>query len=86
LVDAVWVAERLGVTLRFVRRLVAERRIPYIKLGKPVRFERADVERFIQNRRRAQARTSDVPAVPAVSRRVTTKRQSAPPKPRPTGA
>jgi len=52
LVDIQWVADRLGVTLRFVRRLVAERRIPYIKLGGPVRFDRDDVERFIDDGRR----------------------------------
>lgn len=52
LVDIPWVADRLGVGERFVRRLVQERRIPYIKLGGPVRFDRADVERFIDNGRR----------------------------------
>lgn len=31
LVDITWVAKRLGVTVRHVRRLVAERRIPFIK-------------------------------------------------------
>lgn len=60
LVDIAWVAERLGVTVRFVRRLVAEHRIPYIKLGGPVRFDRADVERFIDDARRpASAKTQD---------------------------
>ena len=33
-------AERLGVTERFIRRLIAEDRIPYRKLGKPIRFRR----------------------------------------------
>jgi len=49
--DIAWVAERLGVTPRFVRRLVAERRIDYIKVGGRVRFDSADVERFIDNGR-----------------------------------
>jgi excisionase family DNA binding protein len=53
LVDAAWVAARLGVGVRFARRLVAEHRIPYIKLGGPVRFDRADVERFIENGRQS---------------------------------
>jgi len=52
LVDIAWVAERLGVTPRFVRRLVAERRIDYIKVGGRVRFDSADVKRFIDNGRR----------------------------------
>ena len=40
-------AERLNTTERFVRRLIAERRIPYTKLGKHVRIADADVEAFI---------------------------------------
>lgn len=40
-------AERLGTSPRFVRRLVAERRIPYTKIGKHVRIIDADVEAFI---------------------------------------
>ena len=35
LVDISWVARRLGVTERHVRRLVAERRIPFIKGPSP---------------------------------------------------
>jgi excisionase family DNA binding protein len=66
LVDAAWVAARLGVGLRFVRRLVAERRIPYIKL--PVRFDRADIERFVEDGR-CPALNSDFPTAIAANRR-----------------
>ncbi len=31
-------AERLGTGVRFIRRLIAERRIRYVKLGKHVRI------------------------------------------------
>ena len=41
------VADRLGTSQRFVRRLIAERRIPSPKLGKHVRIADADVEAFI---------------------------------------
>lgn len=41
------VAERLGTSQRFVRRLIAERRIPYTKLGKHVRLADNDVDAFI---------------------------------------
>jgi len=51
LVDIGWVAERLGVGVRYVRRLVAERRIAYVKLGGHLRFEPPEVERFIDERR-----------------------------------
>ena len=42
------VAERLGTSPRFVRRLVAERRIAFNKLGRHIRFNATDVEQFIQ--------------------------------------
>lgn len=45
------VAERLGVPTRFVRRLVDERRIPFCKIGRYVRFESDDVEQFIADGR-----------------------------------
>lgn len=32
-------AERLGTSVRHVRRLVAERRVPYVKVGRLVRFD-----------------------------------------------
>ncbi len=35
LVDIEWVAGRLGVTVRHVRRLVSERRIPFRQVGAP---------------------------------------------------
>jgi excisionase family DNA binding protein len=40
-------AERLGVKPRFVRRLIAEKRIPYVKLGSHVRIDSDDLDRFV---------------------------------------
>lgn len=40
-------AERLSTTPRFIRRLVAERRIPYSKVGKFVRIASTDLDAFI---------------------------------------
>lgn len=40
-------AEYLTVTPRFVRRLIEERRIPKVKLGKFVRIHRDDLDAFI---------------------------------------
>jgi excisionase family DNA binding protein len=40
-------AERLGTSVRFVRRLIAERRIAYVKLGRHVRIAADDLEAFI---------------------------------------
>ena len=41
-------AERLGVTTRHIRRLVAERRVPYLKVGKFVRFDPAAVAEWLE--------------------------------------
>jgi excisionase family DNA binding protein len=43
------VAQRLGVTVRHIRRLVAERRIPYVKWGHLLRFDLNAVSRFIDD-------------------------------------
>jgi excisionase family DNA binding protein len=40
-------AERLGTSERFVRRLIAERRIAYTKLGRHVRIATRDLDAFI---------------------------------------
>jgi excisionase family DNA binding protein len=40
-------AARLGTSIRFVRRLVAERRIPFFHIGKHLRFLSTDVDEFI---------------------------------------
>jgi excisionase family DNA binding protein len=47
LLDIGALAERLCVTERHVRRLVAERRIPYVKVGRFVRFDPVDVADWI---------------------------------------
>ena len=47
LIDAEEVAAQLGVTVRFVRRLVHERRIPFHRIGRHVRFDPTDVDAFI---------------------------------------
>jgi len=45
------VASRLGTKVRFVRRLIAERRIAYIKVGRFVRISRRDLEAFLHTGR-----------------------------------
>jgi excisionase family DNA binding protein len=52
LVDIRLVAERLGVSTRHVRRLVLERRIPFIKWGRLLRFDLAEVSRWVDEHRR----------------------------------
>jgi excisionase family DNA binding protein len=45
------VAARLRATPRFVRRLVAERRIAFVKVGRLVRFEASAVAAYIEANR-----------------------------------
>lgn len=40
-------AAHLGVTRRWVRRAVEERRLPYYKLGVLVRFDAADLDAYL---------------------------------------
>lgn len=51
LIDLTGAADRLGVSLRYVRRLVAERRIPYIKLGHLLRFDPDEVDAWLERAR-----------------------------------
>jgi excisionase family DNA binding protein len=44
-------AARLGTSTRFVRRLVFERRITYIKVGRHVRIAEVDLAGFVTARR-----------------------------------
>ncbi|HEY2956652.1 MAG TPA: helix-turn-helix domain-containing protein [Actinomycetota bacterium] len=44
-------AERLGTSVRFVRRLVAERRIAYHKVGRHVRIAEADLASYVASGR-----------------------------------
>jgi excisionase family DNA binding protein len=40
-------AEQLGTSVRFVRRLIAERRIAYVRVGRHVRIAEADLASFV---------------------------------------
>lgn len=46
------VAEHLGVTERHVRRLVAERRIPFVKWGHLLRFDPDEIATWLDRARR----------------------------------
>ncbi|MEV3995495.1 helix-turn-helix domain-containing protein [Streptomyces halstedii] len=43
-------AQRLGTGVRFIRRLIQERRIRYVKLGKPVRIPESAIVAYIEER------------------------------------
>jgi excisionase family DNA binding protein len=44
-------AMRLGTSERFVRRLVCERRVPFHKVGKFVRFDPKDIDAWLAESR-----------------------------------
>jgi excisionase family DNA binding protein len=54
-------AERLGTSLRFVRRLVFQRRISYVKVGRHVRITASDLDAFIAAGR-VEARSRPAPS------------------------
>ena len=56
LLDITALASRLGVNPRHVRRLVAERRIPFIKWGHLIRFDPAEIRVWIDENRRRPGR------------------------------
>jgi excisionase family DNA binding protein len=56
-------ADRLGTSVRFVRRLIFERRIAFVKVGRHVRIAAADLDAYIR------AGRVEVGAVPVLTRR-----------------
>lgn len=49
--DVASLANHLGVTERSIRRLVAERRVPFCKIEKFVRFDLFEIETWLNERR-----------------------------------
>ena len=51
-IDVHALVELLGVGERYVRRVVAERQVPTVKLGRLVRFDLAEIRRWLDEQRR----------------------------------
>lgn len=51
LLDVTDAARHLGTPVRFIRRLVAERRIRFYKIGRYVRIDSHDLDHFVQDGR-----------------------------------
>jgi excisionase family DNA binding protein len=56
LVDIATVAGYLGVNVRHIRRLVAERRIPYVKWGHLLRFDMDEIREWVNAKRVSSSR------------------------------
>jgi excisionase family DNA binding protein len=65
LLDIDTLAAHLGVSVRHVRRLVAERRIPFVKWGHLLRFDPIAIAAWIDEQRVEAAR----PVISVVGRR-----------------
>ncbi len=51
LLDIDGAADYLNVSPRFIRRLVAQRRVNYLKIGKFVRFDQDELDGWVQQQR-----------------------------------
>jgi excisionase family DNA binding protein len=69
-------AEQLNVSVRHVRRLVAERRVPYLKVGRLIRFDPAEIALWLDDARHAQRQVSDRTARSLRGRRDTERPRS----------
>lgn len=52
-------AGHLGVTVRHVRRQIAERRVPYVKVGRLIRFDPDEIAGWINDARHPEAARGD---------------------------
>jgi excisionase family DNA binding protein len=48
-------AQRLGITVRHVRRLIAEKHVPYLKVDRLVRFDPAEIATWLSETRQPVA-------------------------------
>jgi excisionase family DNA binding protein len=83
LVDITAVAKILGVDARHVRRLVYERRIPFIKWGHLIRFDPDEIKIWLNSNRTPVGGQRPVEREPAPVRSLSRRRpaQAEPPSP-----
>ncbi len=60
-------ADYMNTSVRFVRRLIAERRIAFVKLGRHVRLAESDITEFIEAGR---ITALDAPDISPTTRRI----------------
>lgn len=51
LIDRKQLAEKLGVSPAFISKMMAQKGLPYIKLGRAVRFDLREVMAFLNERK-----------------------------------
>lgn len=60
LLDIPELAKRLGTSQRHIRRLIADRRIPYVKVGRLVRFDPDEIAAWLDEGRRPPQSIRDI--------------------------
>ena len=55
-------ADQLATSIRHIRRLVAERRVPYVKVGRLVRFDPTEITAWLDSNRHSSGIRFDRPA------------------------
>jgi excisionase family DNA binding protein len=76
LVDITGVANYLGSSVRHMRRLVSERRVPHIKVGGLVRFDLDVIDRWLADNQRGPVGVEPSPAPLAPVRSVPRRRSA----------
>ena len=51
LIDVPTLAERIGILVSFVRKLVDQRRIPFVRIGRLIRFDPDEVDAWLASNR-----------------------------------
>lgn len=57
LLDIDHLATHLGTSHRHIRRLIAEKRIPYLKVGRLIRFDPGEVAQWLESNRQGPGST-----------------------------
>ena len=52
LIDRPTLASRMGISLSYVSKLVSEEELPYLKIGRTVRYEWTQVRSWLEQRKR----------------------------------
>lgn len=47
------VARAIGISISYINKLISSGKIPYIKIGRSIRFLEADIQLWLQKRRMA---------------------------------
>ena len=81
LLDIDGVAAYLGTSVRHVRRLVSERRIPHHKVGGLLRFDPTAIDRWLAENERVPHPRRHTPPVRSISRRRPAQAEPSDPSP-----